>query len=401
MRDFGFFGYNTPESVHYDNGDGSFSEAHPPNPPHAQSPFGFIDQLPDTLLGTAFSPKAFFQKLPKEISKVGFTIDLYSPDAASHLEYAIQTSHRLRDELISKLPDTPVISTIDFSYYTALTALKALEAKQDSGLISTVAYKIFNKAFLSNLIDAGIFEIMFVSEEKFTRETSAMLSSLPQSIDETKLSTFFEKFKSLSADNHDENQDAPEHDPATVNSLRELVQDAREMVTSATIDHDYQNKYPRISKCLYDVFALLYSLLDSFDESLLNDEGLKESNWDTDLVLESIIQGLVSLKESSFDELFNDPQCAALLLKTLNNHLELGQLLLNNVKKRHNQPEPSPGGIDSEIESEIDKIEPAKSFIANILFNYFNNDVMAHIAKRMPEYLEIDQSNSSNGLSMT
>jgi hypothetical protein len=249
----------------------------------------------------------------------------------SSLAYSLATNKRLREQILHHAPQgSEPLWLIPYIEKQMELVQESLQKDEGQSIFNVGLRKIFNKDFISKVLEAYIFEIMTSSPKEVIDDTLGMFApALLRGMEDQETLAEFRRIWSQITGKEDVCSVVEGYAPVT-SSISNLLDKLRVSLSSLQIEESYQVKYPKMSAVLEDVKSALSEVLSFASLQAKDWGGVEQQDWNQEAITEKIQKDFEQLKKVHRETLLSHPDCYGLLLKDLEVHASLAGMVEEN-----------------------------------------------------------------------
>lgn len=303
---------------------------------------------------------------------------LTSAALADKLTYDLEVSQKLSAQILSNMPTENIpLSLLSYLEKQTGTLQKALEMDQDTGILNAALRKLLHRDFISKVFEAVLFEYeSCASKTTFKSETAEMCAKLlAESVNPETLISVQVLFQRMAGSSNVQSV-ANAHAPV-LSGILDLLATLRGGIDNASVPTNYREQYPKTTLVVDDIKVALGILLQSLNDQLSSWDDVEEQGWQPTAIEAKFKQQFANLTTSQYKIISADPDFSRLLLKDLEIHQILGNILLKDAQ------------------TEGPKLSTAHRDLVLGFYTLCNNVIMNHTYSHVQEHCPQQQTTDS------
>ena len=245
---------------------------------------------------------------------------------AQKLTYDLEISQKLSAQILSNMPtDNTPLSLLSYVHKQADILQKVLEMNQNNGILDAALRKLLHTDFISKVIEAVLFEYeSSASKTTFNSKTAAMCTKLlEESVNPETLIAVYVLCDVQSVTNGH---------TLVIPGISELLTNIKACIDNASVPMNYREQYPKTALVVDDIKVAVGLFLQSFINQLSSWGDVEEQGWQPAAIEAKFKQQFANLITSQYKIISADPDFSRLLLKDLEIHQILGNILLKDAQ---------------------------------------------------------------------
>ena len=252
---------------------------------------------------------------------------------AQKLTYDLKVSQKLSAQILSNMPtDNTPLSLLSYLHKQADILQKVLEMNQNNGILDAALRKLLHTDFISKVIEAVLFEYeSSASKTTFNSKTAAMCTKLLEESVNLETLIAVQVLCQRIAGNSDVQSVTNAHTPV-ISGIYELLTKIKSGIDNASVPMSYREQYPKTALVVDDIKVAVGLFLQSLNNQLSSWGDVEEQGWQLGAIEAKFKQQFANLITSQYKIISADPDFSRLLLKDLEIHHILGNILLKDAQ---------------------------------------------------------------------